>query len=402
MSYWNDWRKLHWQIRLASSIGRIRGRRPLAAIPRVLHLSPSWFADASYVGGGERYPTELARAMADLVPTTLLSFSPSSGRAKEGLLEFRWLEGRPLNGNVSDPMPGSGLIAALSACDVLHAHQWRTAATQLAVAWASALGKRIYVTDHGNRATDLDARYRLAGLVDGFLPVSRFGARFLPCPSDSPGLGGGVPPGLLHEAPGAWPRERRVVFLGRLLPHKGLDLLIQACGPEIPLTLIGRAYDEGYLADLRSLARNADVEFVCDAADPEVARRLRTATVLALPSVHRDLYGRDHEMPELLGLVLLEAMACGTPVVCSTAGGMPEFVRDGVTGFVVPWGDDMELRRALLKVLDDPSRAAEMGRAARREVETRHNWSEVARRALGAYRNEGPRFPTADTPCTRT
>ena len=388
MTYWNEWRRLHWQVRGASAIGRIRRRlpRPLPRVPKVLHLSPSWFADASCVGGGERYPTELARAMADLVPTTLLSFSPSSRNARDGALALRWLEGRPLGGNPSDPLPGSGLLGALAASDVLHAHQWRTAATQLAVALASALGKRVFVTDHGNAATDLDARYGLSGLVDRFLPVSRFGARFLPCPPDSAGLGGGVARSLLGEAPGAWPRERRVVFLGRILPHKGLDLLVEACSPDVPLTLVGRAYDKTYLEDLRARSAGADVTFVGDADDAEAARILRSATVLALPSVHRDLYGRTHAMPELLGLVLLEAMACGTPVVCSDAGGMSEFVRDGETGLVVPWGNAGALGRALREILDDPVRAEAMGRAAAEEARRRHTWDVVARRALEAYR----------------
>lgn len=354
-----------------------------------MHVSPSWFADASCVGGGERYPAELARAMAAQTPTKLLSFAPTPRSDLEGGLELQWLAGVPLGGNASDPMPGRGLLGVISRCDVFHAHQWRTAATQMSVALASALGKRVFVTDHGNVATDLSARYGLERRVTGFLPVSRFGARFLPCPEDATVLGGGVPPHLLSMPSGPWPREPRVVFLGRLLPHKGLDLLIRACGPDLPLTLVGRPYDPAYFRVLKELARDADVEFLCDADDAEVARRLRRASVLVLPSVHRDLHGNEHVMPELLGLVLLEAMACGTPVVCSSAGGMPEFVRHGETGLVVPWGDVEALGKALREIVGQPALAERMGMAARRDVEERHTWAAVAHRALRAYRSGG-------------
>jgi len=386
VSFWNDWRKLHWQMRawrFAASLRKPAG--PVRGTPRVLHLSPSWFADASCIGGGERYPTELAKAMAGIVPTTLLSFSNQRGRASLGKLGMRWLPGRPLDGNASDPLPGTGLAREIARCDILHVHQWRTAASQLATTIAAALGKRVFVTDHGNVATDLSARYRLDGLVAGFLPDSAFAARFLPCGDGAPGLGGGVPSHLLEHEPGPWPREPRVLFLGRLLPHKGLDILVRACVPDLPLTLVGRPYHAEYLRHLRDLGRDGDVEFVLDADDDEVARRLREATVLVLPSVHRDLYGNEHAMPELLGLVLLEAMACGTPVVCSDAGAMPEFVREGETGFVVPWGEVEPLAAALRRLVRDPERARSMGGAARADVLARHTWEHVARRCLDSY-----------------
>ena len=388
MSLWNPWRSLHWQVRFWSRLGHVRTSRskPLPASPRVLHLSPSWFADASCVGGGERYPTELASAMSEIVPTTLLSFAGSPSAETQGSLALRWIAGRPLGGNESDPLPGKGLVGAILRCDVLHAHQWRTAATQLATAIAAGLGKRVFVSDHGNVATDLSGRYKLEKLVTGFLPVSNFAARFLPCPADTEGLSGGVPQALLAQAPGPWPREPRVIFLGRLLPHKGLDVLVRACGSELPLTLVGRPYHRAYLDHLRELSAGGRVEFVLDADDAQVAARLRQASVLVLPSVHRDMYGTEYVMPELLGLVLLEAMACGTPVVCTDAGAMSEFVIEGKTGRVVPWGDPVSLGRALREIVYQPGLAEEMGRNARLDVEARHTWRHVADRCLQAYR----------------
>src|SRR5207237_5531708 len=106
-----------------------------------------------------------------------------------------------------------------------------------------------------------------------------------------------------------------------------------------------------------------------------------------LPSVYRDRYGGETRVPELLGQTLLEAMACGTPVICTDVGGMPEVVEDGVTGFIVPPNDPTALRRKLLWLRDHSVEAGEMGRAARRRVLEKFTWTSVARRCLDIYRS---------------
>jgi glycosyltransferase involved in cell wall biosynthesis len=71
---------------------------------------------------------------------------------------------------------------------------------------------------------------------------------------------------------------------------------------------------------------------------------------------------------EGLGSAILEAMACGRPVVATRAGGIPEAVADGVTGLIVPPQDDGELARAITKLLKDPARRSAFGEAGRRRV----------------------------------
>jgi glycosyltransferase involved in cell wall biosynthesis len=107
--------------------------------------------------------------------------------------------------------------------------------------------------------------------------------------------------------------------------------------------------------------------------------------VVALPSVHSTCYGRYVACSELLGLAALEAMASGTPVVCSRVGGLPEVVEDGVTGFVVEPGEVDELRERLEQLVRDRALAARLGRAARARVLERFTWSRCAERCLGAY-----------------
>jgi glycosyltransferase involved in cell wall biosynthesis len=107
--------------------------------------------------------------------------------------------------------------------------------------------------------------------------------------------------------------------------------------------------------------------------------------VLVLPSVQRTCYGRPVAISELLGLSVLEAMASGTPVICSRIGGLPEVVQDGETGFLVTPGDIDELHDRLAALLADPARTARMGRAARDVVLERFTWRACAARCMAAY-----------------
>jgi glycosyltransferase involved in cell wall biosynthesis len=111
----------------------------------------------------------------------------------------------------------------------------------------------------------------------------------------------------------------------------------------------------------------------------------RSAQVLALPSVNRTCYGRVVHVSELLGLVVLEAMASGTPVVASHIGGLPEIVRDGETGFLTPPGDVKALHERLAQLLTDAPLARRMGERARAHVLDQFTWQKVAERCLTAY-----------------
>ena len=84
--------------------------------------------------------------------------------------------------------------------------------------------------------------------------------------------------------------------------------------------------------------------------------------------------------------MLLEGMACGTPVVCTDVASMPEVVEDGVTGFVVPPNDPLTLGQKLRWLRDHPAAARRMGQMGRRRVLDRFRWSEVVKRCLEIYR----------------
>jgi glycosyltransferase involved in cell wall biosynthesis len=127
------------------------------------------------------------------------------------------------------------------------------------------------------------------------------------------------------------------------------------------------------------------VNFPHDCDDRMLIDAYRRALCLVLPSVYRTAAGAETKVPELLGQALLEAMACGTPVICTRVASMPEIVDEGVTGFIVEPGDPRALGDRLQWFADHPAEAAAMGAAGRRAVLERFQWTQVVQRCLDAY-----------------
>jgi glycosyltransferase involved in cell wall biosynthesis len=251
-----------------------------------------------------------------------------------------------------------------------------------------ARGQRLAVTDHG--LTGDSWMGLLPRLFDLFLTVSAYSARQLEAPpSRTRIIFGGADP--VRYTPDPTQARHGVLFVGRLTPHKGVDRLLQALPAGAFLRVVGstghdpRSPERDYPRLLRYLARDRDVDFVGTATDAQLPAMYRSAAVLALPSVDRTCYGRPIHTSELLGLVALEAMASGTPVVASRIGGLSEVVVDGETGFLTPPGDASALHDRLEQVLHDPSLAQRLGANARARVLDGFTWPRVARRCLAAY-----------------
>jgi glycosyltransferase involved in cell wall biosynthesis len=171
-----------------------------------------------------------------------------------------------------------------------------------------------------------------------------------------------------------------VGFLGRLADQKGCEYLLEAVPmvlakhPRARILIIGDGPERRRLELLTSrLGIASAVEFV--GYDPNPTRRMQSMTVLAIPSLY-----------EPLGMVALEAMACGTPVVGSRVGGIPEVVVDGRTGLLVPPRDPEALARALLQVLGSKDIAAEMGRLGQERARQDFNPTMIAGKYAELYR----------------
>jgi glycosyltransferase involved in cell wall biosynthesis len=357
----------------------------------VLHISPTWFGDGSVVGGGERYSIELARACAALTPTTFVSFDDRPSIRHDGRLRVRLLRKLPFP---HPPMAGNplhpGLYAEIRRAGVIHCHQADTFVTNAAIVAGAMLGKRVFVTDLGaghpyapslklpvlSRATGLLLLSEYSRTLWNEAPAWRRPARI-------DVIHGGVDSQRFH--PGSEPVTTEALFVGRIVRHKGIEHAIAAVEPPMRLVVAGRPYDPAYAAMLREAAGARDVTFREDVSDDELPALYARSLATIVPSVYRLWGGGETMVPELLGLVALESMACGTPPIVSRVASLPELVEDGVTGFVVPPNDPRAIAAALAALASDPARRADMGRRARRAVQARFTWSATAERCLRAY-----------------
>ncbi|HWH76381.1 MAG TPA: glycosyltransferase [Candidatus Binatus sp.] len=156
--------------------------------------------------------------------------------------------------------------------------------------------------------------------------------------------------------------SERILYAGVLTPLKGVDRLIDAFAliagdfPQSRLAIVGRRQNQEYgerlgeqVARLNLVDR---IEFMPAVAQAELAVLMATAAVLVLPS-----------NSEGLGRVLVEAMAAATPVIGTDVGGIPDLIKNGVNGFLVPPGDPAALAQRLRWILTNPRQAVAMGQA---------------------------------------
>ena len=180
------------------------------------------------------------------------------------------------------------------------------------------------------------------------------------------------------------PRARQVVQVGRIMPHKGINHLIDAADNDFEVIVAGRIVDERYFDLLRSMSEGKRVRFLLDPTDDEIRELYRRSAMTVSASVYTDVYGIHYPQSELLGLTLLESMAVGTPVVCTAVGGMPEYVEHGKTGFIVPPGDSGQMGQRIRELLDGPALARRMGIAGREAVQAL-TWEHVAAEVMTQY-----------------
>jgi glycosyltransferase involved in cell wall biosynthesis len=353
----------------------------------IVHVTPALFGDGGVFGGAERYSFELARHMARTTPTTLVTFGdrPRSFVSPDGLnvrvLGPAWY----VRGQRFNPLHG-GLTRAVLGASVIHCHQPHTLAAELAALLARVSGRRVFASDLGGGGWSLSARLDTDRWFHGHLHISCYSRQVAGHDGSARAkvIYGGVDTDLFSPDASV-PKEPLVVFVGRLMPHKGVNDLVAALPDGMRLELIGRPYDERFHLDLKRLAGTRQVTFRHDCDDTSLVKAYRRAACVVLPSVYRDCYGNVSRVPELLGQTLIEGMACGTPAVCTDVASMPEVVADGETGFVVPPNDPSTLHDRLRWLRDHPVEAETMGLNARRRVLEHFTWAATVRRCLDIY-----------------
>jgi starch synthase len=180
------------------------------------------------------------------------------------------------------------------------------------------------------------------------------------------------------------PGRPSVVFVGRVTRQKGLPVLLRAAAhidPAAQLVLCAGQADTAELqAEVTGLVerlratRSGVIWIPGMLAKPEVIQILSHATAFVCPSEY-----------EPLGIVNLEAMACGSAVVASAVGGIPEVVADGETGLLVPAGDELALAGAVNALVRDPARAAAFGARGRQRAIAEFSWDAIAAQTATLY-----------------
>ena len=352
----------------------------------IAHVVPALFGRSGIVGGAERYVFELARHMAAAVPTRLVTFGEEDRTEKHGALEVRVIgHPRHIRGQRTNPFSWR-LLRELRPARIVHCHQQHVVASSVAAAWCRLTGRKVFVSDLGGGGWDISGYVSTDRWFHGHLHISQYSRRIFGQEHFARAhvIMGGVDTVRFSPDPST-PPAPTVVFVGRLMPHKGVNDLVEALPEGLTLELIGQEGHERFLKDLTRLAEGRRVVFRRTCGDDELVEAYRRALCVVLPSVYRDLYGGESSVPELLGQTLLEGMACGIPAICTDVASMPEVVSHGVTGFVVPPNNPAALQEKLVWLRDHPERASEMGRAGRRRVEALFTWPAVVDRCLRIY-----------------
>ncbi len=313
------------------------------------------------------------------------------------------------------PALSAGLAAAwrFDRPDVVHSHFWMSGIAALDAAAERGTGhppvlhtfhalgsvKRRY---QGTADTSPAERARLEPLVGqraatviATCPDEVAELRLLGVPEDRIEIAPcGVDLGMFQNTGRAAARGAtfRVLSLGRLVPRKGVDIAIRAVGllheqgiDDVELHIVGTgdapAGESGPDAETvrltalaESLGLSDQVRFLGRVPRDDVPALIREADAVVCTPWY-----------EPFGIVPLESMACGTPVVAANVGGLGDTVVDGVTGLLVPPQDAPAVADAFARLRADPAFAATLGAAGRMRVEARYSWERVAARTERIY-----------------
>jgi glycosyltransferase involved in cell wall biosynthesis len=227
---------------------------------------------------------------------------------------------------------------------------------------------------------------RADGVTAGSAAVADLASRSYGIPRDAiEVIHAGVDADAFQPGNGRRPAAERptVLFVGYVVENKGAHILVEAIlrlrhkYPTIHLQLVGPASRlvEQLEPHIRSQGAQANIELVGFVESPRLPEYYRAADVFCMPVAEYEAFAQ----------VYLEAMACGCPVVASTAGGTPEAVVDGQTGVLVPPGDVEATAAALDRLLGNAALRRQMGQEGRRRVESYFALEPFGRRVLAAY-----------------
>ncbi|EWS82724.1 glycosyl transferase family 1 [Brachybacterium phenoliresistens] len=375
-------------------------------------------------GGAGVHVAELTRVLRPLIDVRVRCFG--ADRHEQGVTAYRApVELAGANSALVTLGTDLPMASDCAGADLVHSHTWYAN-------FAGHLAQLLHGAPHVLSAHSLEPlRPWKAEQLGGGYALSSFAERTAyEAAAGIIAVSGGMREDILRSYPAVDPARVHVVHNGidieEWSPNRATDVLTsRGIDPEAPtIVFVGRITRQKglpyFLRAVRDLPEGVQVVLCAGAPDtPEIAHEVETLVAELQRSrqgVHliSDMLPRDQltqilthattfvcpSIYEPLGIVNLEAMACGTPVVGSATGGIPEVVVDGETGYLVPLAqaDDgtgtplepeifvADLAAALTRAVSAPERAREMGEASRRRAADHFSWTSIAQRTLEVYR----------------
>lgn len=365
-------------------------------------LRVGYVMHAMQVAGAEVLVAELARRLSPAIQPTIICLDDvgklGSQLQSEGA-DLVVLGRRP---GIDWRLPSRlAQLAQDRGLQLLHAHQY-TPFFYSALARMRGAAAKVIFTEHGRHYPDvvgwkrrwanklLLRRYAdittaccrfAADAVEGNEGFGKGSVQVLPNGIDLQQFSATAAPQLAaREKIGFDPRLTYVTTVARFHPVKDHATLVRAfqsvvnAFPTARLVLVGEGPERSPVESLvHELGLSETVQFTGVRRD--IADILSASDLFVLPS-----------LSEAASLTLLEAMACGTPVVVTNVGGNPEIVREGIDGLLTPRGDAAAMADAILQLLADPERRRTMGQSARDRIAEQYDLADILQQYLALYR----------------
>lgn len=298
----------------------------------IVHVTPMVFGARGVFGGAERYVHSVAKALntAGSFDQTIIGFTDATPMSwKDGTVHVRLLPTQNLAPNPMD-WYGQHIWEAIDGFDLVHVHQPFTRCGQVALVAAAEKGKPIVATDLGGGMPPADMHDHPVSLVHRLIAISEFSAKLFDTAIATPVdiVTGPVDTDFLE--PVAATAKSGALFVGRIMPHKGIDRLVRAAPANLQVTIAGTIHDDNYLDHLKALAKGKRVEFIHAISNTALRELYSRSAIHVAPSVTLDYRGNFHPNSELMGLTTIEALCSGTPVAVANTCSLPSLIEESV------------------------------------------------------------------------
>ncbi len=360
-----------------------------------------WFDE--HAGGVARHVRELSEVLTEnKIHVSIITNNHEKPSTNIKIVEIEGIKGPLFKTNIS-PLAARKMKTQISNFDLIHAHHAFSRLSLVSLSLASKLDISSVLTthtvsffpdyEHFWRAISYAyPRYRVTiSKADEILAVSESAKNFISyfTPKEALVIPNGVSVTKFKPQKKEYAREKLglrenpiILYVGRIVPKKGLDVLIFSMKEVLkkyPHALLVIAGTGKILSFLKALARLVGLEknvmFLGFVEDSLLPYLYNSANVFVLPSV----------TAESFGIVMLEAMASGVPVVSTRVGGIAEVLKNGECGCLVEPNSPNELAKGIIKLLGDKNLRDNLAKKGRKMVEMDYSWDKIGKKIIEVY-----------------